>query len=624
MSTIQPDVEVGDFPGADPTTGPVGSASDADLMSRAAAGDSSAFAQLWHRHAPAARQAARRVTTSFDPDDLAQEAFTRTWSALRAGHGPKDAFRAYLGAAIRNIAATWARKAPASAPLDDDAPVDELTLADPTESALEHSLIVRAFQTLPDEWRSVLWYVDVEGLTATEVAPWLGLTPNSVASLTYRAREGLRRAWISAHLNSAGLGDGCRWTAERMPVYLRQGLPQTHKLRFESHVEECASCTVLLGELDDVALRLKAILIPLALGVPLLPPPPVALPASAVATTKATLTTTSTWAASVGVAAVLCLGLAADTTLADIDQSEAGPAADATIELTRPAPRYDTQPQPATLDEPARDQFFLAGNDPVTPRDLATPDQAESVTPDRAEPVQEPAAPVVAAAIVGQPVLEEPELAASTEPGPRSPDLPDREVVPTPRSSPSPPEVVGVTGAPYYLPEVTGRALPEATIEAVDVDTRETVGRTRADSTGAFSLTATLEAGRSTVVALRQTTPSGAASGLGDPLEPILLLAPSLQVQANDTPAGPVPGTALLRGDAGMFAEALVDGVATGALHVLDGEPVLRKLPQLGLGAHTLAVRYRDPVDGRVGAFFSIVVHVPDTVSVPGPTFEPL
>lgn len=541
MSTMQSDVEVGDLPGAGPTTGPVGSASDADLMSRAAAGDSSAFAQLWRRHAPAARQAARRVTTSFDPDDLAQEAFTRTWSALRAGHGPRDAFRAYLNAAIRNIAATWARKALASTPLDDDAPLAELTLADPTESALEHSLIVRAFQSLPDEWRSVLWYVDVEGLTATEVAPWLGLNPNSVTSLTYRAREGLRRAWISAHLNSAGLGDGCRWTAERMPVHLRQGLPQAQKLRFESHLEGCASCTVLLGELDDVAHRLKATLIPLALGIPLLPPPLVALPAGAVVTTKATLTATSTWAASVGVAAVLCLGLTADTMLADTD---------------------------------------------------------------RPEPVQEPA--------------------ATAEPSPRSPDLPDREIAPPPTSSPAPPEVVGVTGAPYYLPEVTGRALPEATIEAVDVDTGESVGRTRADSTGAFSLTATLEAGRSTVVALRQTAPSGAASGLGDPLEPILLLAPSLQVPANDTPAGPVPGTALLRGEAGMFAEVLVDGVATGALHVLDGEPVLRKLPQLELGPHTLAVRYRDPVDGRVGAFFSIVVHVRGTVSVPGPTFEPL
>jgi hypothetical protein len=36
------------------------------------------------------------------------------------------------------------------------------------------------------------------------MAPLLGLTANSVAALAYRAREGLRQAYLQMHLSGAG------------------------------------------------------------------------------------------------------------------------------------------------------------------------------------------------------------------------------------------------------------------------------------------------------------------------------------------------------------------------------------------------------------------------------------
>ena len=42
----------------------------------------------------------------------------------------------------------------------------------------------------------VLWHTEVEGQRPAEVAPLLGMSPNSVSALAYRAREGLRQAFV--------------------------------------------------------------------------------------------------------------------------------------------------------------------------------------------------------------------------------------------------------------------------------------------------------------------------------------------------------------------------------------------------------------------------------------------
>ena len=41
---------------------------------------------------------------------------------------------------------------------------------------------------------------EVEGLSAAEIAPLLGIAANSVAALAYRAREGLRQEFLRVQL----------------------------------------------------------------------------------------------------------------------------------------------------------------------------------------------------------------------------------------------------------------------------------------------------------------------------------------------------------------------------------------------------------------------------------------
>src|SRR3546814_12492326 len=83
--------------------------SDADLIDLSRAGDSEAFGELWRRHYVSGVSVARSITSTFDADDLVQEAFSRIFQSVRRGGGPTGSFRAYLFTSIRNTAADWGR-----------------------------------------------------------------------------------------------------------------------------------------------------------------------------------------------------------------------------------------------------------------------------------------------------------------------------------------------------------------------------------------------------------------------------------------------------------------------------------------------------------------------------------
>src|SRR4051812_36426783 len=73
------------------------------------AGDHRAYGPLYERHRRAALRVARHLARDESAaDDLAAEAFTRVLAALDRGHGPDEAFRAYLYTTLRRTAFDWA------------------------------------------------------------------------------------------------------------------------------------------------------------------------------------------------------------------------------------------------------------------------------------------------------------------------------------------------------------------------------------------------------------------------------------------------------------------------------------------------------------------------------------
>jgi len=242
-------------------------AADADLVLRTRSGDAEAFGELWRRHYRSGMTVARSVTSSIDPDDLVQESYSRIYQAILKGGGPNGSFRAYLFTSIRNTAAAWGRARRETA-------IDELeTVADPasTDSAaneeLDRGLTAQAFRSLPSRWQEVLWYSEIEQMKPAAIGALLGMSAGAVSQLTFRAREGLREAWIQAHLRSVGEGSECQWTIEHLGAYSRGNLGVRAQQRIDDHLEGCARCMIVAAEAKDVSSRLALVLLPLVLGV---------------------------------------------------------------------------------------------------------------------------------------------------------------------------------------------------------------------------------------------------------------------------------------------------------------------------------------------------------------------
>lgn len=240
--------------------------SDEALIAAARSGSTSSYAELWRRHSDAALRAARQFTSIADADDLVAEAYLRILVALRDGGGPNGAFRPYLFVTIRNLAIGMSRAQRTDNVEDLDQLVDDKAETDPSVAALDRSLTVRAYRSLPSSWQTVLWYTEVEGMRPREVAPLLGMSANTVAALAYRARDALRTAWIQAHVNDDGTSDECRWMLERVGKYSRGQLGPREQARADRHIDSCARCIIVVEEADDIGSRLALVLLPMVLG----------------------------------------------------------------------------------------------------------------------------------------------------------------------------------------------------------------------------------------------------------------------------------------------------------------------------------------------------------------------
>ncbi|HWH97166.1 MAG TPA: sigma-70 family RNA polymerase sigma factor [Pseudolysinimonas sp.] len=240
--------------------------SDAELIERARSGDRRAFGELWRRHYRSAARVARQFTSSIDADDLVSEAYARIYQRVLAGGGPTGAFRPYLYTTIRNLASTWgAASRDVQVDIIEDFEDDRIP-DDPAAWALDRTLTARAFRSLPERWQTVLWYTEVEGMDPHEVAPLMGMTANGVAALSYRAREGLRKAWLQAHVSDATASGECQWSMSRLGEHTRDGLSNRDRERLTAHLAGCTKCTIVSEEVDEVGAHLAMVMLPLLLG----------------------------------------------------------------------------------------------------------------------------------------------------------------------------------------------------------------------------------------------------------------------------------------------------------------------------------------------------------------------
>jgi len=242
--------------------------SDAHLLERVRSGDRDAYGDLYLRHEPAATSLARYLTRSdHEADDVVADAFARVLRAIDGGAGPTEAFRPYLLTAVRRT--VWRRSEDAGrhrlVGSDDEAEMLDLRLAVEPEDHTDEGLVLRAFQNLPERWQLVLWHTEIEGQPPAVVAPLLGLSPNATAALAVRAREGLRQAYLQAHLQ-ARPADGCRFSVEHLGSFVRDGLGKRDTAKVEAHLAECHECQDLQTDLGSLNKALRSVIGPAVLG----------------------------------------------------------------------------------------------------------------------------------------------------------------------------------------------------------------------------------------------------------------------------------------------------------------------------------------------------------------------
>ncbi|MEV0375267.1 sigma-70 family RNA polymerase sigma factor [Streptomyces sp. NPDC050636] len=244
--------------------------SDAELTAALRESESDApVDELYRRHRSAVLSYARACCR--DPhtaEDLASEAFARTLQAVRSGGGPQAAWRPYLLTVVRRTAADWA----STARRTELSPDFEEWLANTSDSSPEaesseermlrledNSLVLRAFRSLPERWQAVLWHTAVEEEPASKVGTLLGVGPGAVGPLASRAREGLREAYLTAHVESGSDNDECRHYSSMLGATVRRAGRRTNK-DLQRHLGACERCRSALLELRHLNEGLRSAL----------------------------------------------------------------------------------------------------------------------------------------------------------------------------------------------------------------------------------------------------------------------------------------------------------------------------------------------------------------------------
>ncbi|WP_369247605.1 sigma-70 family RNA polymerase sigma factor [Streptomyces sp. R41] len=250
--------------------------SDADLIERMRAGDDTAYEELYRRHADAVRRYARTCCRDgHTADDLTAEVFARMLQAVRGGSGPEHAVRAYLLTSVRRVAANWTKSAKREQLVDDFAVFaaraartsevsddDTLDLGADVRAMheAEQSMAMQAFRSLPERWQAVLWHTEVEDESPSEVATLFGLDANGTRVLASRAREGLKQAYLQAHVSATlTMDEECARYADRLGAYARGGLRTRAERGLRKHLEECAKCRLAEGQIKEVASGIPAV-----------------------------------------------------------------------------------------------------------------------------------------------------------------------------------------------------------------------------------------------------------------------------------------------------------------------------------------------------------------------------
>jgi RNA polymerase sigma factor (sigma-70 family) len=402
---------------------------DGELLALTRSGNQEAYAALFERYSYAALRLARHLGQKDESDDVVSESFAQVLDLLRRGKGPDRAFRAYLFTTVRHECARRAKARRRVTPTDDTDQIDApVAFGDGNLDMFERTAIRAAYESLPARWRTVLWHLDVEGLKPNELGPLLDLSPNSVSALVYRARSGLREAYLQQHVND-GDQAGSRTCLEhraKLSAFVRRTASARDQEKVHAHLQTCEACMTIYLDLKDVNREVGSISASAALALSATGLTGLALAGGGMMsalTNVAVLTkgVVATIVPTVAAAAITTATLVAAPNDTPPDALDARVAvAPATPEAAAPHAASSARPRAAVTDDrsSAPDRLAPAGGGVVVAEAPApaAPDPAPAAAPVTERPAAASPAPAVAPAAVPQPASPAPRLAAVPSP----------------------------------------------------------------------------------------------------------------------------------------------------------------------------------------------------------------
>ncbi len=170
-------------------------ADEARLVRAARAGDMAAFGRLVDANQPAVRAFLRRLVGPYaDADDLAQEAFTRTWEVLERYDGSSRLRTFICGVAFQYWRRARRSRSRREAREMAYADLNDTRTDEPPARAAQRLALRKAMEELPEDQRAALALCLGQDFTHGEAAEILGLPLGTVKSHVTRGRARLQVA----------------------------------------------------------------------------------------------------------------------------------------------------------------------------------------------------------------------------------------------------------------------------------------------------------------------------------------------------------------------------------------------------------------------------------------------
>jgi len=171
---------------------------DSQIVKRIQSGDQTAFAKLVEKYQRAIHGYAYHETQdTLAAEDITQEVFLDAYLNLHTLKNPER-----LGAWLRSIAqhksVDWIRRSQEVSPLESDIPADRAPISEILEREETYEQLSATLQTLSEPNRIVITLKYMEGMSNSQIADFLEVSPSVVSTRLERTREQLQERMLKA------------------------------------------------------------------------------------------------------------------------------------------------------------------------------------------------------------------------------------------------------------------------------------------------------------------------------------------------------------------------------------------------------------------------------------------